>query len=134
MGVVSEHTHTLDGVTYTCTTFPAAEGLEILPRLLSLFGGRVVQLALQAGEEGLEHMMSQPEVLSAIITEAAKAGADNPDGWSVLKDLLVHTTADKVRIGDNEIAGSVHAHFDSHFTGRLMHLIKVSVWVATKSF
>jgi|GEM_PF-5537164 len=134
MSVVREHTQEIDGITYTCRTFPASEAVKILPRLIALFGARVVQIAMQAGPDQLEHYMAQPEILAAIVTEAAKAGAEDPEGWIVLKDLMANVTADKIRIGTSEVPGSASTHFDDHFTGRLMHLVKVAVWVATKSF
>ena len=134
MSVVREHTQEIDGITYTCRTFPASEAVKILPRLIALFGARVVQIAMQAGPDQLEHYMAQPEILAAIVTEAAKAGAEDPEGWIVLKDLMANVTADKIRIGTSEVPGSASTHCDVHLPGRLMRLVKVAVWVATKSF
>jgi hypothetical protein len=134
MGVVQDHSTEIDGVPYTCTTFTATEGLEILPRLINLFGERVIQLTMMSGPEKIGGLMGNSEVLAAIIAEASRSGADAEGGWTVLKDLLIKTRSTAVRIGENEVEGSVHQHFDSHFSGRLMHLVQVAVWVATKSF
>jgi len=133
MGVVREHTTEIDGLTYHCTTFTASEGLTLLPALIRLFGKRVIQLAMQSGDN-LPHMLEQPEVLAAIVTEAAKEAAGDDEGWLVLRRLVSKTTCDQTQIGDAQVKASVAEHFDTHFTGRLMHLIKVSVWVATQSF
>jgi hypothetical protein len=130
MGVVQDHSTEIDGVPYTCTTFTATEGLEILPRLINLFGERVIQLTMMSGPEKIGGLMGNSEVLAAIIAEASRSGADAEGGWTVLKDLLIKTRSTAVRIGENEVDGS----FDSHFSGRLMHLVQVAVWVATKSF
>jgi len=134
MGVVQDHSTTIDGVDYTCTTFTASEGLKVLPRLINLFGERVIQLTIMSGPEKLEHFMAQPDILAAIVSEAAKAAAEDPDGWMVLKDLMAKVRSESVRIGEAQVPASVYEHFDSHFSGRLIHLVKVAVWVATHSF
>ena len=44
MSVVTKHETVIDGKSYSCETFPASEGLVVLPKLVSLLGEKVVDL------------------------------------------------------------------------------------------
>ena len=131
MGTIKTHTTTIDGIQYTTKTFPAAEGLQLLPRLISLLGEQVLSLFI-AGRHDIEHLAETPEVLAAMLARIADNAKDG--GLLVFRDLLRYTEADKVSIGDTQVPGSVFEHFDEHFAGRYGHLLKVCLWVARVSF
>ena len=65
---------------------------------------------------------------------AKRASESEVGGLLVVKDLLKSTTADKVRLGDAEIPGSVHEHFDIHFSANYQHLATVVMWVGQVNF
>lgn len=133
MGTIQEHTKTIDGVTYTTRTLPATKGLVILPKLISMFGEAITGLFFATDEEAREKLLSDPKVLGAVISAVATQAAET-DGLLVLKDLLASTSADKVRVGDAEVPGSIATHFDGHFAGRYRHLMEVAFWVGTCNF
>ena len=133
MATTNEHTRQIDGVTYTTRTLPASQGLLILPRLMALFGEALIGLMFTTSEDEREHLLSDPKILGAVISQIAKHAAEN-DGLLVLRDLLGATEADRVRVGDAEVPGSVHTHFDGHFAGRYRHLVEVALWVGTVNF
>jgi hypothetical protein len=68
-------------------------------------------------------------MLAAVSDKIAEANV-----LQLLKDLLETTNADKVRIGEAEAPGSVVVHFDTHFQGRYLHLLKVAMWVGQVNF
>jgi len=123
MGTTTEHTHVIDGVEYTTKTLAASDGLRILPKIV----------ALLADEKDRDQLLRDPKVLGAMITEISRSAAED-DGLLVLKDLLKTTTSNLVRIGDAEVPGSVHTHFDHHFAGRYRHLVEVCMWVGRVNF
>ena len=93
MSTIKDHTHTIDGVTYTATTLPATDALIILPRLVALFGDGIVSLFMATGEDGMAELMENPKVLASVITTVATTAADpegifKGEGLLVLKDIL----------------------------------------------
>lgn len=133
--LTATHTKVIDDITYTTKTFPATEALVLLPSLITLVGDQLIAIMMSAdSDEALEKLLANPEVISAAVTSIARNASKVDGGWLLLRDLLRHTKADKVRIGENTVEGSVHEHFNSHFTGRYMHLINVCIWVAQVSF
>lgn len=146
MGMVRDITETIDGVTYTTKLFPASEGLELGRRLARLVSQDTIAMALlSAPEEGevteddddngrsIGSLMSDPTLIASLILGAAQS-ADAGEWASLCLDVLKQTTADKVRIGDAEVPGSVHKNFDSHFAGRYSHLFEVVVWAIRVGF
>ncbi len=127
------HTKTIDGVTYTTRTLPASRGLVIMPKLLALFGEPVLKLMFTADADQRVELLQQPKIVAALLHGIA-TNASETDGLLVVKDLFETTTADKVRIGDAEVEGSILSHFDGHFAGRYAHLAAVALWVATCNF
>lgn len=133
MATLTEHSRVFDGVSYTTKTLPASAGLVIMPKLMALFGEALVGLFFATEDEDREALLGDPKVLAAIISSIAEKAAET-DGLMVLKDLLVSTTADAVRIGEAEVPASVHVHFDHHFAGRYRHLVEVCLWVGQCNF
>jgi len=133
MGVVKTHTTVIDGKSYSCQTFPATEGLIILPKLLAMLGEEVANLVFATNDEQLDGLMDSPKVLAAMMVKISEKAAEN-DGLLVLKDLLKYTSCEQVKVGDAEIPQSVYDRFDSHFAGEYLHLFKVVGWVARASF
>ena len=133
MGVIKEHTTVIDDKTYTCKTFPATEGLIILPKLISLLGEEIANLVFATDNKQLEELMNSPDVLIAMVVRISEKVAEN-DGLLYLKDLLKYTTCEQIKVGDAEIPGSVYERFDTHFAGEYLHMFKVVSWVARASF
>lgn len=133
MSLTKTHTKTIDGVLYTTTTLPAAMGLVILPKLMALFGEALIGLFIATDEEGRDEFLADPKILAAMMTRIAERAAED-DGLLVLKDLMKQTEADRVAIGDTEVPGSVHTHFDGHFAGRYRHLFEVALFVGVSNF
>jgi hypothetical protein len=133
MATLKEHTRDFSGTTYTTRTLPASKGLIIMPKLMALFGEALVGLFFATDEKARETLLEDPKILAAVIASIAEKAAET-DGLLVIKDLLIGTRADKVKVGDVEVEGSVHDHFDEHFSGRYRHLVEVAVWVGTCNF
>jgi hypothetical protein len=134
MAKVRVHTEMIDGKTYHTKTFPATEGLVILPKLMALLGDSVVSLIFGVEGDQLDKLFADPKIVGAVIVDVAKRAADN-DGFLVLRDLLKYTECDQCDIGgDAPIKGSVYEWFDRHFEGDYLHLLNVCVWVARVSF
>lgn len=122
----------IDGITYTTRTMPATQGLMILPKLVNLVGENGLTLLMATSEDERASLMENKEVVAALITSIADRASDG--GLLVLKELLELTTCNKIKIGDNEVEGSVLENFDDHFAGRYVHLITVAIWVGRVSF
>lgn len=133
MATIKEHTRDFSGTTYTTKTLAASRGLVIMPKLMALFGEALVGLFFATSDEDRETLLSDPKVLAAVISSIAEKAAET-DGLLVVKDLLIDTHADRVRVGDAEVPASVHAHFDHHFSGRYRHLVEVAIWVGSCNF
>jgi len=134
MGVVSEHTKTIDGITYKTRTYPASKGLDLMHRLARLLDqDSVGQALLSVDDSEIENVMGDLKFMLALIVSAAKAST--PGEWSALAmSMLEQTEADKCRIGDAEVPGNVGQHFDTHFAGRYKHMLDVLVWAARLGF
>ena len=133
MGVIKEHTTVIDDKTYTCKTFPATEGLVILPKLIALLGQEVANLVFVTDDKQLDGLMEDPTVLGGVMVRISEKAIEN-DGLLQIKELLRYTACDKVQVGDAEIAASVYERFDTHFAGDYSHLFRVVTWVARMSF
>ena len=137
-----QHTKIIEGVSYTTTTLPATRGLLILPRLIALFGEPILKLIFTTSQElgegddageAMGELLQDPKVMATILHGmAANAAEDN--GLLVIKDLMMSTEADKARMGEAEVQGNVHQHFDTHFAARYTHLAQVAMWVASCNF
>lgn len=107
---------TVDGLTYTTTKLPCSKGVEIWTHLSALLGP--VFPAIVTGKfAGLD-----PRVVGKVSEQALRLGI-----VPVLKDLLRSTVVDFLRSGGvmSEKGGNVSMHFDTHFAGEYVHLIKV---------
>jgi len=144
MGIVKKQSTVIDGITYTTETLPAISGLVVIPRLVALFGREVLALLFglmgDAGvdEDAIEALIADPKVLAAIVANVATniaTAQTKEDPTTVLRDVLRTTRADKVDIGaTSPVEGSVYEWFDSHFSARYAHLMKVVGWVARVNF
>jgi hypothetical protein len=134
MGVITSHTTVIDGIGYTTKTLPATEGLALLPRLIRLAGDKAMTLLMGVDSGDVDALLSEGEVVAALLVGMAERASDDDDGWTIARQILKYTTADKVRIGEAEIPGSVAEHFDTHFAARYQHLLEVCVWAARVGF
>lgn len=138
MGIVRNHETEIDGIAYKTTTLPASVGLSVMPRLVALLGDKILPLLFEVGGEGIEALFKDPKVIGTLISNIADRAATKmsagEDPMGVLRDLLLKTTADKVRVGSAEVEGSVYKSFDSHFAGDYRHLIAVVGWVGGVNF
>lgn len=132
MTIVTEHKTTIDGVQYKIRTLPTTVGLVVLPKIIAMVGEPVVKL-LTTDDETREELFESPAVIAAVLMAMAKNAAET-DGLLVVKDLMAGLEADKVRIGEAEVAGSVEQHFDTHFAGRYKHLASVVMWLMSAHF
>lgn len=139
------HTKTFDGVVYTTTTLPTTNGLKVMVKLIALFGEQGLKVLFNVlgkkdiSDEAREEILKSPAVIGQILGAVARSAAEDSEdggrGILVVKDLLVATKADRVKIGDAEGKDeSVHMHFDTHFQGRLPHLAQVVIWVGWCNF
>ncbi len=134
MSVVSDKTTIIDGKTYTTKTLPASEGLRLMPKIITLFGEKILALFVSTDEKQAEGLLKNPKVVAAMLVEMAEKAGESEDGWLVMKDLMKYTTCDKVQVGAVEGEGSVFKHFDDHFAGDYQHLLQVAMWVTHAGF
>lgn len=136
MGVTSDITTTIGGVKYATKLFPATEGLVLAPRVIALFGKDILELFMATDEEQTEELLGMPSVTAAMLASMAETASKDREGggWLVMRELMRYVTADKVRIGEAEVDGSVFEHFDLHFAGRYQHLLEVAMWAARAGF
>jgi len=133
MGTIKTHESVIDDKTYFCKTFPASEGLILLPKMLSLLGEEVANLIFGLEDADLDGLLEDAKIVTQMIIRISERAAET-DGLLVLRDLMRYTECDKVKVGDAEVRASVHERFDSHFAGDYGHLIRVAVWVGRASF
>jgi hypothetical protein len=119
-------------VHYTTKLLPASKGLVIVPMIISLFGEALTALFM-APEGTVGELIKNPKVVAAVVSKLAERASER-NGLSVLRDLMIGLRADKVRIGEAEVPGSVEEHFDTHFAGRFGHLVEVALWIAQENF
>lgn len=138
MGIIKEHKTTINGTAYKCKTFPASEGLVILPKIISLVGDKVTNLMFGVGDEGIESLMEDKKVMMQIMVNIAERAEQN-DGLLVLRDLMKYTTftetfTDPATKEVNGLDRSVYDKFDEHFAADYMNLMNVAMWVGRASF
>lgn len=143
MATIKEHEAEIDGKLYRCKTFPASEGLVILPKLISLMGDKIANLVFAAGDEGIETLMADSKTMAAILVNIAERAEEN-DGLLVLRDLMKYTTfirrhrEPKTPNDPNpkmvELPVPLTQSFDLHFAGEYLHLLNVAMWVGRASF
>ena len=133
MAVITEHSKVINEITYTTSTFPATQALNVAQHMLGVVPDNVAELLLGAEAPDLNKVLDDPGLMFEIARKLAASAP--PNDLSVLaKELLARTTAKPLRIGDAEADGSVVEHFDTHFTGRLSHMLNVCIWVARVGF
>jgi len=123
----------IDGITYTTQLFPTTDGLILMAKLGDLLGETGLAVVIGAATDPSKSLAGEASLLAPMLGNIASRAAEN-DGLLVIKDLLRYTKCDKIKIGSNEVTGSAYDHFDDHFQGRYMHLMRVAVWVARASF
>lgn len=135
MGVIQEHRTEIDGRQYSTTTFPALEGLVLMPKILSLMSPSLAGLLFVTNEEQRKKLAENRDVLVASALEIASKAAEN-DGLTVIRDLLKYTRCLNGTVGDAKgtIEYSCFEKFNEHFAGDYIHLFKVGWWVGRVSF
>lgn len=102
----------VDGLLYTSTKWPAAQGLRIWPRLILLLG------------EDLLKSIATGEIGEIDFIVAAVRIAERAQGFDLLvKDLLCRMQCGQRR-GKTD-GGLVVEAFDTHFAGEYAHLLRV---------
>ena len=133
MAVVGKVTTTIDGVTYTTTMFPATRGLELFIKLARMVDESVLTLILGVDFSDFAAVISDPSVVFGLVRSVA-TNSEPAEFSAFCRELCEGMTADKVKIGEMEIPGSVAEHFDGHFAGRYFHLLEVLGWAARAGF
>lgn len=138
MGTVKEHVQRIDGKLYKCKTFPASDGLRLLPRIISLLGEEVANLVFSVDDDGMSVLMGDGKVRAAIMVKIAERAEEN-DGLLVLRDLMKYTTfvrehEEKGAPAPVEVPTPLLDIFDEHFAGDYLHLLNVAMWVGRASF
>lgn len=130
---LKKFTEVIDDISYTTTMLPATQGIIIMPKLIDLLGETAMTLLIATSEQQKDVLLNDDETKAALISSIAERAAED-NGLLIVKELLKHTTCDKIQIGDNFVTGNVHENFDDHFAGRYMHLVNVALWVGRVSF
>ena len=137
MANIKTHTETVGDISYSCKTFPASEGLVLLPKIVSLIGDKVANLVFGVGEEGIASIMEDSAVMTTIMVRISERAEEN-NGLLVVKDLLKYTTYKEILKDPNgsthEMERSAYDEFDDHFAAKYMHLLQVAFWVGRASF
>jgi hypothetical protein len=129
----------IGGRTYTTEKLGAIAGVTLMPRVLAMVGQEVFSLMFGTSVENRKNLLKDPKVRGALLAgiseklTALEAETGKPP-LLVFHELLKKTECDKVRIGDTEVGGNVHTHFDTHFAGDYAHLLEVVIWVGTVNF
>lgn len=135
MGIVQNHTTTIDGITYTTRTFPASEGLVLIGQIVTVLGQRALDLLMAHNDKSTSEILADPKILGALAITAAQGSEKLPGGLpGFCRDLLKYTEADRVQIGEAQGKGNLVTHFDTHFAGRYKHLMDVCIFVMRVGF
>lgn len=124
-------TERFDGVEYTTRTLTTSDGLVLLPKIIALFGEPVLKLIMLNPDDRSEYL-SDKMIMATILHNVAKNAMNGE--LLVLRDLFKQTECAACRIGESEAPGNLAKEFDTHFQGRLAHLVEVAFWVATVNF
>lgn len=118
--------HTIDGLVYTSTKLPCEKGLDVFFATLSIVGRGLMHRVSTGDLAGLDL-----SVLAALAEQAIRHGA-----VGVAKELLGQTTCGTLRSGGQvgQLGGNLKAHFDAHFSGEYLHLLKVAIFVMAHNF
>jgi hypothetical protein len=114
----------VDGLVYTNTKLPAAVGLDVLPRVVSLLGPALMRVVV-AGES-----VDQTEFLLAVVAVAERAMRDGLVG--LMRQLCDKLQCSAVRPVNQP--GSIGPAFDQHFAGEYGHLFRVLWFVLVHNF
>lgn len=135
MGVVKEHQTVIDAKTYVTKTFTAVEGLTLFPRLMTILSATTAAVLFNASDDECAKIMADPTLMLPMMISVADKAADRPDGLQVVRDLLLHTTCENVRVGDTDQVLNIGTdRFGTHFAADWYHLFRVAWWVARVSF
>lgn len=117
-------TEEIDGIKYTSSKFATTRALTLQSRVAQVLGERGLQAVIVAFSSQANPNIA--EIFPALVKIAGGVLQD-PD---LPRDLTENLKVDKV-LPAKAKAGSVHEHFDAHFTGELPHLFKVLGFVLT---
>jgi hypothetical protein len=134
MAIVKKMESTIGGVPYKMTTFTASEGLMMYPKIITVLGHNALNLIMSTTDDQRNEMLTNKKIAAGLLLSVCASAEVSERGLLVLKDLMVKVTSTKLSIGEGEGEGSLMDHFDSHFTGRMGHLIEVVMWVMQENF
>jgi hypothetical protein len=135
VSLVGKHTTVIGGHEYVCETFPASEGLVLLPKLLALLGDDVAKLVFSTSEEQQAQIFGSADLLAGILVRVSERAAEN-NGLLLVRDCFARTKCTTGKVGDAVVEidlGDVR-RFDSHFAGKYGHLFEVFAWIVRLSF
>ena len=135
MSIVAKHATVIGGHEYVTDTFPASEGLVLLPKLLALLGEDVARLVFSTSDEQQAQIFSSADLLAGILVKVSERAAAN-DGLLLVRDCFAHCRCTTGKIGEATVEidlGDVR-RFDAHFAGKYGHLFEVFAWIVRLSF
>jgi hypothetical protein len=135
MSLVGKHTTVIGGHEYICETFPASEGLVLLPKLLALLGDDVARLVFSTNDEQKAQIFGSNDLIAGILVKVSERAAEN-DGLLLVRDCFSRTKCTTGKVGDAVVEidlGDIR-RFDAHFAGKYKHLFEVFAWIVRLSF
>lgn len=110
----------IDGICYTSSKLPALLGLDVWTRLAAALGDGVVRVLATGGEMDA----------SAFVLVARALARDGV--VDVLRDLMKSTKCGAIGghpASGKPLQGDLLPHFDDHFAGEYLHLLKVVIFL-----
>jgi hypothetical protein len=124
----------IDGKDYASQLWPAREALVLLPKIIHLVGKEVFSLILSQDDLALEKLAENSEVVAALVCTLSERAVAQDDGLLLFAELMRRTTCAQIETESGKTEANVYDHFDNHFAGDIIGLIKVAVAVARASF
>jgi hypothetical protein len=125
--------YVVDGRDYKTTLLPATQALVLMPKIIALLGKEITTLVLASGEDGLQQLLSNPEILASMLHTISKNAAES-NGLLLLHEIVRHTSCKQVQMASGLMEAPLYEAFDGHFAGDHTHLFKVCIFAARASF
>lgn len=117
----------IDDLMYTSTKIPAVAGIALWPNIVGLLGAGMTRM-ISTGEEA----PGAADAWAAVVTVADRAA--RLDFVGLLKSLLANVQCGKLKGPAGFAEGKVLTHFDTHFSGEYLHLLKVCALALAHNF
>lgn len=112
----------IDGIRYTISQMPATLSVKVFARLCRLLGEPVVRLI--AGAVDSKEQLTAEQF--AIVISGVFHMLDEDQAAETIKDLLRGAKCNRLAGFDTGADAEISGAFDSHFSGRILHLLKVA--------